>query len=666
MEGTRAYRPDIDGLRAIAVLAIVIFHAAPQLAPGGFVGVDVFFVISGFLITGIIVREREARAFSWRGFYLRRARRIAPAYVLVALATAAAAAWIELPSRLAPTGGALAASGLLVPNILFGLRFDYFGPAAQQNPLLHLWSLGVEEQFYLVWPALIALLSLKLLRPARTILALALLAASLIAAQAHVAHEAASWSFYGLPGRAWEFLAGGLLSLGQLPAPRRSGLANAMAGAGLVLILASIFLLDETTPFPGLTAAPACLGAMLVIWSGQARAPAAAMLLRSAPAVALGRVSYSFYLWHWPILVLAADYWPTPLDVGARLGLAAAAIVLAILTWACVEQPLRRGPVDKPGRRLALALSPLLLLIAVGAAFNLTGGLPGRLSPAAQQAAAIETTDVNPARHVCFDHAGPIAPSGCRFGAAPTAGDYDVLVWGDSHADAVTPGVVAWAQHRGWSVREAAQGGCPPLVGVRVFLPGRFELDCRRASVEVMKEIGADPKLKLIVLAARWPLYRDAPPFYDANSPRVRMEAADAPGVRPPLAQPLDRTLAAIAMVSGGRARVLVIGPVPELTFAPPECVAQARHLGWDERACWTAPAAAPLARARPAEAQIRTALGAHPGVLAVYPTASLCRANACTAAIGGRLIYFDDDHLSASGARRLVPGWIDAALGGG
>jgi peptidoglycan/LPS O-acetylase OafA/YrhL len=666
LEGAKVYRPDIDGLRALAVLAIVIYHAAPDWVRGGFVGVDVFFVISGFLITGIIARERQAGTFSWRGFYLRRARRIAPAYVLVALATAAAAAWIELPGRLAPTGGALAASGLLVPNVLFGMRFDYFGPAAQQNPLLHLWSLGVEEQFYLVWPALIALLSLKLLRPVRTVLATVLLALSLAMAQAHVAHEAASWAFYGLPGRAWEFLAGGLLGLGQLPAPRGAVLANAAAGAGIALILASVFLLDEAMPFPGLTALPACLGAALVLWSGQARAPGAAALLRTAPAVGLGKVSYSFYLWHWPLLVLAADWRPSPLDVAQKLGLVAAALVLAVLTWAAVEQPLRRGPADHPGRRLALQLSPLLLLVVTGAAFVVTHGLPGRLSPAALQAAAIETTDVNPARHVCFDHPGPIAPGGCRFGAAPNAGDYDVLVWGDSHADAVTPGVIAWAQRRGWSVREAAQGGCPPLVGVRVFLPNRFELDCRKATAQVMAEIRANPKLKLVVLAARWPLYRDAPPFYDANSPRVLMTSATAPGVRPPLSQPLERTLAAIEQAAGGRAKILLVGPVPELTFAPPECLAQARHLGWDERACRTAPAGPPLARARPAEAELRAALAPHPDVRVIYPAASLCNADVCTAAMDGRPIYFDDDHLSASGARRLVPGWMDAALGGG
>ena len=664
MSSSEAYRRDIDGLRAVAVLAIVIFHAFPAVLPGGFVGVDVFFVISGFLITGIIARQRDAGGFSWRGFYLRRARRIVPAYVVVALATAGLAAWIELPRQLAPTGGALTASGLFLANILFSLKFDYFAPAAQQNPLLHLWSLGVEEQFYLVWPLLIAGLSLPGLRRIRPWLAAVLLAASLWAAQTLVAHDHAPWAFFGLPARAWEFLAGGVVSLGLVRAPWNARSANLAAALGLLLILGSLVLLNSTAPFPGLTAVPACLGTALVLWSGQGLKPGVAVLLRTPVAVGLGRVSYSFYLWHWPLLVLAAGFAPQPLDLKARAGLLVLALVLAVITWALVEQPFRRGPMDRPGRRLALALSPLLLVIGVGALLLISHGLPGRLSPAARDAAALEDTDINPLRHVCFGHAGPIAPNGCRIGAAPTATDYDVLVWGDSHADAVTPGVAAWAQKRGWSVREAAQGGCPPLVGLRIRVLNGPELDCRSASAQALSEIAANPKLKLIVLAARWPLYRDEPPFYDANSPRVAVEGIATPGVRPTLSQSLRATLDAIA-ASGTHARVLIIGPVPELTFSPPECLAEALQMRWDKTACWSAPAELPLARARPAEAEIRAAVAARPAVLAVYPSGRLCSAQTCLSALGGRPIYFDDDHLSASGARSLVPGWMDEALGG-
>jgi hypothetical protein len=228
----------------------------------------------------------------------------------------------------------------------------------------------------------------------------------------------------------------------------------------------------------------------------------------------------------------------------------------------------------------------------------------------------------------------------------------------------VTPGVAAWARARGWSVREAAQGGCPPLVNLRVRLPNGLELKCPSAADQALREIAANRKLKLVVLAARWPLYRDAPPFYDVNSPRTKVEVLDAPGVRPALAASLRATLDAIR-VRNPEARVLIIGPVPELPFTPPECLAQARQLHLDEAGCFSAPAALPLARARPAEAQIRAALGRRPNVRAVFPAARLCGAATCASALGGRLIYFDDDHLSASGAEKLVPGWMDEALAG-
>ena len=657
-----SYRRDIDGLRAVAVLAIVAYHAFPVLLPGGFVGVDIFFVISGFLITRIIAEARDAGRFSWGGFYLRRARRILPAMVVVCLAVAALAAWIEMPRQLAATGGALGMSALFSANLLFARSQGYFDPGPQQNPFLHLWSLGVEEQFYLVWPLLIAGLSLGAVRRARPWLAAGLLFASLAVAQTQLTGGASQWAFFGLPARAWEFLAGGALSLGLVRPPAGPRAANAAAAGGFALIAASLALLSDRLAFPGLAALPACLGAALVLWSGQGQTPGVTRVLRSPPAVGVGCISYSLYLWHWPLLVLAAETQPQGLSPLQRAGPVLLAFALAWATWRFVEQPWRRGATDKAWLRLMPLLVSMAVLFAVASALFFTHGLPGRLSPAAREAADIEIRDVNPSRLACFGHPGALPATGCRFGAASDAKDYDVLVWGDSHGDAVTPGVVAWAQRRGWSVREATEGGCPPFTDKRIPLIPVLEPSCRGTTREVLAEIAADPKLKLIVLAARWPLYRDAPPFYDLNSPRIGVAPAFAPRInalRPSLRDTLD-TLSARS-----RARVVIIGPVPELTFIPPECVARARHLHGNEQACWSGPAGPPLARARPAEAEIRAVLADHPSVGAVFPSTQLCSTQACVSAMDGRLIYFDDDHLSASGARKLVPGWLDQALAG-
>jgi peptidoglycan/LPS O-acetylase OafA/YrhL len=659
-----AHGRDIDGLRAVAVLAIVAYHGFPHWIPGGFVGVDVFFVISGFLITGIIARARDEGRFSYLGFYLRRARRIVPAYLVVLAAITALSLWLLLPLRLTWVGGALATAGLFLTNFGFTMSFGYFTPVVQQNPLLHLWSLGVEEQFYLVWPLLLAALSLPVLRRARLPIAAVLLVVSLAAAQWLTAHDGAVWSFFLFPTRAWEFLAGALLALAPGFAPRGPVSGNAAGVAGLALIVGSVALLNDATPFPGLSAVPVCLGAALVLWSGTGQAPAATAVLRSSAAVGVGLVSYSLYLWHWPALIFAREFAQRdlkPLETAAVLALSAA---LAVVTWRFVEQPWRRRPAERRGRALALTLSPLLAFVALGAVIFVTHGLPMRLSPAVLQAANIEETDVNPRRRECFTNGNPVAATGCRYGAAAGVKDYDVLVWGDSHADAVTPGVVDWAKVRGWSVREATHGGCPPLVDARSMQPKRGELaGCRASTKLVMAEIAADTKLKLIVLAARWPLYNGDKPYYDTGNPPQRVLDAAAPGDRVyPLDEALIRTLAAIK-ASGSKAQVLVLGPVPELTFSPSYCVATARRLGRHEYGCWDAPAALPLARARPAEAAIARALARAPEARTFNPSSRLCTETSCVTVLKRRLLYFDDDHLSATGARMLVPGWLDAAL---
>ena len=658
---TGGHRRDIDGLRAVAVLAIVAYHAFPRALPGGFVGVDVFFVISGFLITGIIDRERAAGRFSFTRFYLRRARRIVPAYVAVTLAVTALAAWIMLPGWLVRYGWTLISSGLFLTNLFFTQGFGYFWPGAQASPLLHLWSMGVEEQFYLVWPLLFAGLSWAPLRRARPGIAAGLLVISLSAAQWLTAHNGAVWAFFMFPTRMWEFLMGGVLALGAVRPPGRAIAAEAATAAGLALIVASALLLRESMPFPGLAAVPSCLGAALVLWGGQGAASRTSALLTWPPMVAVGLISYSLYLWHWPLLVLGRVYEQGPLSPLQAAIVVAASFALAGLSWRFVEQPFR-GPASQVRKRdVALMLSPLLLLVALGGLFVVTRGLPMRLSPAARQAAAI--SDFNPARGRCFANGGPV-PTGCRFGAADTAMDYDVLVWGDSHADAVTPGVIAWAQGKGLSVREATRGGCPPLVDILNVAPKRGPLPgCLGSDKVLLGEIAANHALKVIVLSARWPMYADPAVVYDPDSPAIRLQDARSKSKAVyPLSQALMRTLDAIA-ATGTHARVMVLGPVPELTFNPPECVATALHLGRRPWTCWDAPAHLPLIRARKAEAEIEKALADRPGVAVAWPARRLCTQTSCVTMLGRKLLYADDDHLSATGARMLVPAWMDEAL---
>ena len=648
------YRADIDGLRAIAVSAVVAYHALPHWAPGGFVGVDVFFVISGFLITRILAGQADGGRIGFLRFYGRRARRILPAYFAMVAITAVAAAVALTPKALQAFGAVLAASGLFLTNAWFANTVVYFQPASRDAPLLHLWSLALEEQFYLVWPLLIGLLSLKRLRPLRPILMLTLAGLSLVVAERLIGRGASRDAFYYLPGRTWEFLAGGLLSVGAIPRPPTRWIAELTAAAGLVLILVGIVWFSDATPFPGLAALLPCLGAALVIWSGEGIRTAVAAALRTPPVVGLGRVSYSFYLWHWPPLVLARLVLQRPLSMLETVGLVALALVLAILSWRFVEQPwrVRRGRIVHAG----LAVAAALALVGAGAFLFTSHGLPGRM-PAG---VVLEDTDISPMRDRCFLGWTPdtTPPAACVQGDPTAAGE--VLVWGDSHADAVTPGVLAWAQPQGLKVRQATRAGCPPLIGARPLVDGRLRDPGCSVFDRKTLDLIADPAVRLVVISARWPLYMDAQPLTGGYDPPMTL-ADPASGAPIALGPALVRTLDAIA-ATGSTAQVVVIGPVPELPLSPPDCLVQRARFHLDPAACHEVPATIALARAAPATDAIARAVAGRPNVRAVYPSRSLCTATACQATADGRALYFDADHLSASGARRLVPVWMEGA----
>jgi peptidoglycan/LPS O-acetylase OafA/YrhL len=324
-------------LRAIAVLAVLLFHAGLSPFAGGYVGVDVFFVLSGYLITGIVVKDLEAGTFSLIRFYERRARRILPALFLVIL-VCTGVAWIVLvPSDLALFGRSVAAVTVFASNVLFWKEAGYFDTEAHLKPLLHTWSLGVEEQFYLFFP--IALLLLWKLRRRWRVIAIILVAlASLALAQRLVATQP-TMVFYLLPTRAWELLIGGLLAF----APRRQFsplVADGAALAGLGLILASVFLFDSATPFPSVYALVPTIGTALVI-AFASPATLVGRLLSTRLMVGIGLVSYSAYLWHQPLVVFARHIDLAGPSLVAQTALSLAAIPLAYLSWRFVEQPFR-------------------------------------------------------------------------------------------------------------------------------------------------------------------------------------------------------------------------------------------------------------------------------------------------------------------------------------
>ncbi|MEQ8965283.1 MAG: acyltransferase family protein [Azospirillaceae bacterium] len=427
------YRREIDGLRAVAVLPVVFFHADFAWAAGGFVGVDVFFVISGFLITSIIQAQRAEGRFRFAEFYERRARRLLPVLFLVLAATTAAGLVLESPPRLADLGESLVATALFGSNFLFLAGTGYFDTATETTPLLHTWSLAVEEQYYLVFPGAFLLLAAMARRHLTAVLGVAAVASfALCLALVRLYPEQ---TFYFTPARIWELLAGAILALvlagpaGVRVAALPGRLRSALGFAGLAAILGAIALLDAATPFPGPAALAPVLGTVAVLAFARADTVCGRLLARPEP-VAIGLISYSLYLWHQPLLAFAKVHAPAGLPPGPAVALIAASSALAWASWRYVERPWRDRR-RTPGRARVFAASAAGTLgaVAVGVALVAGDGLPGRFAD--HPRAGIIAFDPDEAQEETWASVRRLAEPQVEDAAATGA---QLVVVGDSHA----------------------------------------------------------------------------------------------------------------------------------------------------------------------------------------------------------------------------------------
>lgn len=418
------YRRDIDGLRAIAILPVLLFHAHVGGFSGGYVGVDIFFVISGFLITGIIAREVDDRQFSLIRFYERRFRRIMPALALTILVVLGAAACLYLPGDIEDVPKSALAATLFSSNLWFFTDTGYFAGGADTKPLLHTWSLAVEEQFYIGFPILLMLIA-RCAPRWRAGLVGAIAAGSLLLAIL-MQRDTSGFTFYLLPTRAWELFTGALLALGAVPAVRARWLREVIALAGLLAIAFAVACYDRDTIFPGATALAPVLGAAALLHC--APRTSVGRLLALPPLVGIGLISYSLYLWHWPLIVFTEYATDLPLAGAVQVMVIAASLVAATLSWRFVERPFRNTR-SMPARRVfQFTGSAMLLLSTLSAALLLAGPWPSRFSPQVLRLIA-GREDISPMRKRCHDSfMRGAAP--CVLGANARP---DATLWGDSH-----------------------------------------------------------------------------------------------------------------------------------------------------------------------------------------------------------------------------------------
>lgn len=647
------YRREIDGLRAVAVLPVILFHAGFQVFSGGFVGVDVFFVISGYLITSIILREQDEGRFSILAFYERRARRILPALFVVLLACLPFAwAWM-LPGQLQDFGESLAAIALFSSNFFFATENGYFARSAELKPLLHTWSLAVEEQFYLVFPLL--LLALRRGRPRSLAMIVGGLAVLSLALSEWAFRREPTATFYLLPTRAWELLAGSLLAFWLQRRERPTGLVSEVgAGAGLAMIVGAILYFDETTPFPGLWALVPVVGSALVIlcadrsnWTGR--------LLGWQPLVAIGLISYSAYLWHQPLFAFArirSVLAPSPLLMA---GLSVLALLLAWATWRFVEVPFRKPEMVSRKRIFASALIGVVGLAGAGKALDLRQGLPQRLDPEILAIAKFDRSFTSGTK-ACIKVTGQAAPY-CVFN--PALGKRAAL-WGDSHAESIAPQLAKALAVEGYGLSSFARPRCDPVPAItRDGDDGCAEY---KAAAEAFLTSDAGPETVIVV--ARWTLILESGPF-DNQEGGVEFGkwathfAADGSNHQPSQAERGAAMRAAVETLVRSGKRVILVGNIPEAGWNVPQTMTKIAMFGGGPRPLSTS---STTFRARDSSTrQAFEALSPTPRLIRLEPSQLFCDrqlAGRCVNEWDGFPLYRDDDHPTSRGAH-----WVAAQI---
>lgn len=687
------YRPHIDGLRAIAVLAVVLEHAGLGLS-GGFIGVDVFFVISGFLITSIILRDLKTGAFSLAGFWERRVRRIFPALIAVMAACIIAAHFFMLykPDYF-HFGTTVMAQSIFASNILFMKTDNYFDQPSHYSPLLHTWSLAVEEQFYVLFPLVVMACiwlsrrfwhstRFSILNGGERLLLIGTIAIVIgsfalntwfIDIRSGTALEGpffphavfsettfATAGFYVLPTRAWE------LGLGIIAALLSVGissvvLAEAVSIAGLAAIITAAFAYTDATPYPGVAALAPTLGALAIIVANERRTTKIGALLSTRILVWIGLISYSLYLWHWPLFVFAKLASPVPLNGYAMAGLSVLAVFIAWLSYDYIETPFRLKTFLRSRTKVfAFGFGAMALLAIIGYAIHNRNFLYSSSIPEAanETLALIASAQSTEASHQCFQFPGDEQRYGglCRIGSDDPSAKPSFVLWGDSHALAITPLLDSLAKRYGMQGVVFDGGSCLPLPGVWTVPESD---SCESANANALQYIRDNSDVRAVFLAANWGLYVMGGPDGKrlkliTDSAHVSHSADDATAVFHRHLGPLVEQ-----MTSEGKA-VYIMEQVPDqFDFDPRSAFYQSVHTRQKIAIQGISASTSAEYMARPNS--IINELASLPGVHVLNPSTVMCSDRTCPMRQGDTLLYADDNHLSKAGAMNLEPLFIPA-----
>jgi peptidoglycan/LPS O-acetylase OafA/YrhL len=628
------YRPDIDGLRAVAVGGVVAYHAFPGLAPGGFVGVDVFFVISGFLISGIIVRDIETSSFSLAEFYGRRIRRIVPALLIVLTTTWTIAWFILMSDDYAVLGWHLSAASVFLSNLVLGLETGYFDRAVEYKPLLHLWSLAVEEQFYLIWPISIYTIWSLRLYTTPILASIVLLSFGL---NVVTVSQQPIWDFYSLPTRLWELALGAVLvSLPAMLASRNARQAIAIIGFGLILV--AIFKLKGTVDYPGWSALTPTIGTALLLIAGS-DSWINRQILSSRSVVLIGLISYPLYLWHWPLLSFARYALVKEPAPSIKAAIVALAVSMAWITYQFVEKPIRFGLRSNSNWRRFAPIALITLLCCIGAVGLIT-----------REERGFTSRFPEPVRYLAnytYDPQKAYRGSRCLLSALQDERDFSsdctgrastngtgplVFLWGDSHAAHLYPGLARIQSRAGFALAQFTASACPPILDHEVkhiYLDAKQVQFCQEINDLAVHKI-EELKPKALVLAAQWW--------------EVSLDDLDK----------LDPTIARVK--KAGIEHIILVGPVPVWNPSLPKLLLKFYETSVPRRVPDRMSGAALFPDIEKRLRQIATG----EGVGFVSAIDVFCQQNECLTKTGNApedIIAWDSAHLTDAGSYLLANG---------
>lgn len=634
-----AYRPDIDGLRALAVLLVILFHFELLGDTNGFIGVDIFFVISGYLITRIIHDELAGGTFSLAGFYKRRALRIMPALTVVLVATTIGAMLLFMPVHLLAFGKSLMAQSAFASNFLFWKEAGYFDANANLKPLLHTWSLAIEEQFYIFFPLILMAISRK--NPASIYgWVKGIWLVSFILNVVMIARGNDHGTFFLLHSRAWELVTGSILALRILPALTPKN-ASYVGWGSLVLLLCGTFIPVSADQFPGWFALLPVLGAAGVIYAGMGQPNLGSgfnRFLARRQMVAIGKISYSLYLWHWPVYVLATYYAMGHMGLGIKIQALALCFALSYLSWQYIEQPFRQHGVRWPAKPILIVSAAILFVFAaIGGGIVATKGMEFRFP-----ARILSILDAPIGKN--YPHAAVAgAPRAKALGTQVKNDAYVYAVWGDSHAQAIAPAMEAAVGMEAPGVF-ISDNACMLLPEFVANLP-EDQAECAAKVAKQLDWIVQNKSLRTVLIAQRWSERLKA---WDKEH-----DFASTPALRALRERSL---LVIVEKLQAAGKQVIILAQVPQMGEERDDIPSLAARADLFHKPFPKAPSVSGYLERYGVMYALLENIAKQTGATLVRPHEVLCEKDQCHYLEGDKSLYFDDDHLSVHGAMKMVP----------